>query len=232
MKRHLFIFDIDGTLVLSGGVGRDALERAVLKHYGLTDPFDGYHFHGKTDPQIVSDMHERHGLGPVDAAQMRVVLDDYLVELAALIGEAPRYRVLSGVREWVEELAARDPRSLGLATGNLLRGAELKLVRGDLWRYFRFGGFSSDHPDRQALTRLAVARGYESVGERVPPERTFVIGDTPEDVRCALGAEATPVGVTTGRHSADELRAAGCELVFDSMRAVAAHFNGSGLVRR
>lgn len=226
MKRHLFIFDIDGTLVLSGGVGRVALERAVWKHYGLRDAFDGYHFHGKTDPQIVSEMHERHGLGPVDAVKMRAVLDDYLEELAALIGEAPRYRVLTGVREWLEELAARDPRSLGLATGNLARGAELKLVRGDLWRYFQFGGFSSDHPDRQELTRLAVARGYDSVAERVPRERTFVIGDTPEDVRCALGAEATPVGVATGRHSPDELRASGCQLVFASMSAVAAHFAG------
>jgi phosphoglycolate phosphatase-like HAD superfamily hydrolase len=213
----LVFFDIDGTLVLTGGAGLRAMNRACHDLIGHEEVLAGIPVAGRTDWIILQDALARVGrsLDPGLFAQLR---ETYVSHLRDEILEAGKgfNGALPGVPALLEALAPREDVFLGLVTGNFQASAQIKLERYDLWRYFRCGAYGDDSSDRNALVPVAIERAGDCGLAAVAPADVLVIGDTPHDVACARAARATPVGVATGGFTADELRACGAEIVFDT----------------
>jgi phosphoglycolate phosphatase len=218
---RLFLFDIDGTLVNAGGVGRLAVTNALEEVYGTTGPIDGYDFRGRTDPRIVLDLLGEAGWDEGDIrARLAHYFDVYLRELDALVGDGARVRVLPGVADVVRELSARSDALVGLLTGNIEPGARVKLRSTGLWPLFRVGAFGSDDIDRRSLPAVARRRARDTLGHDIPFDRVTIIGDTPLDVDCARASGAWAVAVATGRHAGDELSACSPDVLFADLADV------------
>ena len=217
---RLFLFDIDGTLVSVRGAGRSALARALEETYGTAGAIDRYDFRGRTDLRIVHDLMTDAG---VDADRIRSRLDDcfeaYVRELARLIGDGSRVRVLPGVAEVVRRLGARGDALVGLLTGNIEAGARIKLAPTGLWPLFRVAAYGGDDADRRRLPPIARERA-RALGHDVTFDRITIIGDTPLDVECARGCGALAVAVATGQHPAHELATCEPDLLFDDLADV------------
>ena len=209
---RVILFDIDGTLILTGGAGLDALTRAFHDLHGIERASEGVEFHGRTDPLILDSIAERHLGRALLPAELDAILERYLVHLGDTLESRP-YRVLPGARAIVDALAASGA-LLGLATGNVEPAAWEKLRRGDLDRYFSFGGFGSDSRDRAELTRLAVERGRERAGGAC---EMLLVGDTIHDVRCAQAVGVPILAVATGNASVEALQAAGADWAVPSL---------------
>jgi len=211
----LVLFDIDGTLVLTGRAGIRAMNRACEEVLGHADALDGIAVAGRTDWII---LHEAlgaigHQLDDALFARLRGTYVRHLADEILLPGEGIK-AVMPGIRPLLDTLAGRPDVFLGLLTGNFEESARIKLEHFDLWRYFRCGAFGDDAADRNALVPFAVARARACGLEPVPPQSVFVIGDTPHDVACARAAGAVPIAVATGTFSVDELRASGADIAF------------------
>jgi phosphoglycolate phosphatase len=215
----VLLFDIDGTLVTTGGVGRRAVDRAFERVHGRADACSLIRFDGMTDRSITRLGLEAIGVDPTDQAIDRV-LDIYLGELEAELRECTpeQYRVHVGVPEALTAASARGM-ALGLGTGNLEHGARLKLERVGLYRHFSFGGFGSDHELRVELIRVGAERGARQLGQPVSACRVVVIGDTPKDVDAARGIGAESLGVGTASFSAQQLLEHGATYAFDDLAA-------------
>jgi phosphoglycolate phosphatase-like HAD superfamily hydrolase len=150
----------------------------------------------------------------VDDASIERALDVYLGHLERELRTTEGYRVMPGIREAVARVSGRDGVAVGLGTGNVKRGAYAKLVPGGLHEAFAFGGFGCDAEDRAELLRAGARRGAEALGVTYAECRVVVIGDTPKDVAAALAIGAVCVGVGTGGHAPDELRALGAAFAF------------------
>jgi phosphoglycolate phosphatase-like HAD superfamily hydrolase len=200
----LLLFDIDGTLVQSGGAGRRALERAFEDLFQISGAMTGVRLHGGTDPVIVERAMTLHLGREPSPTEVDRVLDAYLGHLELEIERSRSlYRVMPGVLELLARAEAAGC-TIGLATGNVEAGARMKLEPGDLWRRFSFGGYGSDSGDRAELVRRGIARGRAIAGD-VPPHRTFVIGDTELDVLAARAAGARAIGVLAGSAAPEAL---------------------------
>jgi phosphoglycolate phosphatase-like HAD superfamily hydrolase len=212
----LLLFDVDGTLVLTGGAGLRALDCAFEKRHGRRGATAGIRLHGMTDPAIVRDMYQRQ-LGAVpDATETAAFLDDYLSFLEEEVASSTGYRLMPGLPRALDELVPAG-HVLGLATGNVRAGARLKLTRGGLWGRFAFGGFGDDSPDRAELVRAAAGRAPRPFA----PDETWVIGDTPRDVAAARAAGFRALAVATGIHSVAELRETHADIVIATLADVA-----------
>jgi phosphoglycolate phosphatase-like HAD superfamily hydrolase len=212
------LFDIDGTLILSGGAGLRAMNRACRDVVGHDSALDGVVLAGRTDWIILDDTLRRHGRS-LDApllAELRRGYLEHLREEIELPGKTPK-GTLPGIPQLLGALSARDDVALGLLTGNFVEGAKIKLEHFDLWKYFRFGAYGDDSADRNALVPIAIARAREQGIADVEAADVLVVGDTPFDVACALAVGAVPVGVATGGFSVDHLRASGAEIVFEDL---------------
>jgi len=212
---HLFLFDIDGTLVTARGAGRAAVGQALTEVYGTTGPIDSFDFRGRTDPHIVFSLMRAAGL-PDDAirAGLDACFAAYVRELAAIIGDGRRVQVMPGMPEVLRQLSGREDALVGLLTGNIEAGARVKLRPTGLWPLFRVGAFGSDDADRRRLPAIASARAETLTGRSFPYDRVTIIGDTPLDVDCARACGARAVAVATGFHSGDELAACEPDLLF------------------
>ena len=213
MRHAIFLFDLDGTLVLTGGAGMRALERAFFEVLQIPQGLEGIRCDGKTDPAIVREMLRVRGIE--DETLIPRVLDRYLAFLEHEVACAAGYRVLPGVRECLEYLAAQQTALCGLGTGNLERGAFIKLARADLNRFFSFGGYSSDSDDRPELVRLALGRARQMLAD--PDSPALVIGDTPLDIAAGKAAAALTLGVATGNYSVEALQACGADLALPDL---------------
>lgn len=206
---RIVLFDIDGTLLLSGGAGRVAMEAALRATFGTAGPSD-YRYDGKTDRLIVRETMRLEGFDDdVIDARMVEVLDVYLLGLrTALTDGSRRAYTLPGIRPLVDAVHAADDLVLGVLTGNLVDGAEAKLraVALDHAR-FRVGAYGSDHEDRPMLPPIARDRASALLGRDVPGDRLVIIGDTPADVQCGRGIGARAIAVATGGFTVDELAA-------------------------
>lgn len=204
----VFLFDIDGTLLLTGGAGRRAIEAAFALHTGHADACSGFSFGGMTDRAIV-----RAGLLAVGAAVTDALIDaviaSYLTHLGSEIGQSAGYKVMPGVHETIAALRVHAHCAIGLGTGNVRGGAQIKLRRGELWEHFNFGGFGCDDEDRTALLRIGAARGAARLGAQLADCRVVVIGDTLRDVAAAQGIDAECLAVETGGVSSSVLLEAG-----------------------
>jgi phosphoglycolate phosphatase-like HAD superfamily hydrolase len=199
--RVLLLFDIDGTLLTTGGVARRAFAAAVRDVFGVEDDLGGVEFAGRTEPLIVGDILERRSLRFRDGEEARFW--DRLVAHMERQFVPPLGRLLPGVPAVLDAVQAEPGFATGLLTGNLSRVARVKLARFGLGSRFDFGAFGEEAPDRNALAQLAARRARERFG--LSPERIVVIGDTHRDVECARAAGAHAVAVATGGQSADEL---------------------------
>ena len=218
---RLYLFDIDGTLVTARGAGRIAMGKALAATYGTAGDLDGYDFRGKTDPRIVVDLMTGAGLEEaMVAGRLDAFWDAYVRELEALVGDGSRVEPMPGVAELVRALASRADDVVGLLTGNIQRGARVKLAPTGLWPLFRVGAFGSDDIDRRRLPGIARVRAAALAGHEIPFERVVVIGDTPLDVDCARTSGAVAVAVATGWHKTDELAACAPDLLFESFADV------------
>ncbi len=213
----LLLFDIDGTLMLSGGAGSRAINRAVETRFGIRNAFSGITPDGKTDPLLFREVIERHRLGddPTLEAELSGM---YLRFFPDEMARSPSARLLRGVSDTLEILSARSDLALGILTGNLEASARVKLAHFGIDRHFRFGAFGSDSPDRDHLVPVAVGRAERALGRAVGLGRhVVVIGDTPRDVACALANGATAIGVATHRYSRRELHDSGAHAVLPDL---------------
>jgi phosphoglycolate phosphatase len=206
---RLFLFDIDQTLINTGGAGLRALDRACLKLLGLANAMQGISPHGKTDPAIVREIFrvKLQSENPTNA-NIATVVDGYLAFLREEVDTSATYRVLPGIISLLEDLTRRSDVLLGLATGNIELGARIKLARGGLNDYFSFGGFGSDSEDRTQLVRRAAEKAAAKNGGSIAPSNIFVIGDTVLDIDAGKRAGFKTVGVATGSYSVEQLGAA------------------------
>jgi phosphoglycolate phosphatase-like HAD superfamily hydrolase len=213
MRPTLALFDIDGTLVDSGGAGRLALQASFRSVFGLNDILGStsqVRFGGKTDPAIIADIAREIGIPAVDVeARYAEIQGAYLHALRTeLAVPNPRRRVMPGVRPLLDLLAARPDVFLGLVTGNIEEGARTKLDAFGLNRYFVDGGYSSDHPDRSEIARIAHQRLSRRAGFRFPVDRVMVIGDTELDVLCAHDNGFRAIAVESDGVPREQLEAA------------------------
>jgi len=196
MKR-VVLFDIDGTILLSHGAGRVAMEAALVEQFGTAGP-SSYRYDGKTDKLIVRETMRLRGFADAEIdARMPAVLSRYLENLlSALAGGGRRAYALPGVPALVDAVEAADDLVLGLLTGNVVAGARAKLGAVDIaFDRFVVGAFGSDHEDRPALPPIAQRRASELLGYAVPGERLIIVGDTPADVHCGRGVGARAIAV-------------------------------------
>jgi phosphoglycolate phosphatase-like HAD superfamily hydrolase len=214
----IYLFDIDGTILLTGGAGRRALERAFGEVTGRTDACAHFSFGGMTDLAIVRQALEAIGR-EVDADTTKALLDRYVANLREEVALTSDYVVMPAVREVVEALRGRPGAAVGLGTGNLRVGAEVKLARGDLWKLFAFGGFGCDHEERGSLLALGAERGATLLGVPRAECRVVVIGDTTRDVAAARAIGAECVAVGTGGVSLEVLQQAGADAAFPDLSA-------------
>ncbi|MCE9673938.1 haloacid dehalogenase-like hydrolase [Myxococcus stipitatus] len=215
MRPTVLLFDIDGTLLTSGGAGRRAMDRAFEQLHGRRDACDSFHMSGMTDRAIVRKALRIIGVEDTEAA-IDAGIAAYLAHLADEVvkADAQRYRLYPGMREAVREARARPGFAVGLGTGNVREGARVKLERVNIYDQFDFGGFGCDHEDRVELIRHGARMGAASLGVPVADCRVVVIGDTPKDVDAALGIGAECIGVGTGTFTAEALLAAGAHAAF------------------
>ena len=215
---RLLLFDIDGTLVLTGGAGMRAMNRACADLVGHDAALQGITLAGRTDWIILHETLEKHGRVMDDALldELRTRYVVHLREEILLPGRGVK-AAMPGVRTLLDVLQDREDVALGLLTGNFAEGARIKLEYFDLWKYFPCGAFGDDAADRNALVPIAVARAKASGIADVAFERVMVVGDTPFDVACALAVGAVPIGVATGGFTVDQLRDSGAGIVFKDL---------------
>lgn len=196
LERRLLLFDIDGTLLNAGGVGRLAINRAFAREFGIPDALAGISLAGRCDQELFLELVTRHGLGDDSAVPRFLAL--YLAELEALFVEGLRPQVLPGVRQLLSCLCDDERMTLSLLTGNLEQGAWWKLGHSGLDGFFTFGAFGSDAFCRDDLVAVALERARKQTGLAWRAEDTVIIGDAPGDIRCARSNGVRVVAVATG----------------------------------
>jgi len=201
---RLVLFDIDGTLIHSGGAGEKAFAKVCATEFQIPNGTTNLQFAGRTDTAIVREFFGGHGIEPTKA-NFRRFFECYVFWLDYML-QTTLGAVLPGVSRILGEFTAHpQPPVLGLLTGNIRLGAEIKLTHYKLWNHFVLGGFGDDHEDRNCIAAVARDRGQQTIGRKLNGEEILVIGDTPLDVECARAISARVLAVATGKYSRAEL---------------------------
>ena len=203
--KFLLLWDIDGTLIASGGAGMRALQCALRTVFGVDGSLADIDFAGRTDTWIMRAVLEKFSLPPTPENFARF-FDAYIAALPAELHN-PQACVLPGVREILRAAASHGAIAQGLLTGNMRRGAQVKLAHHGLWEHFDFGAFGDDSEFRNDLGPHAVRRALDRHGIHFPADNVWVIGDTPHDIACGQSIGARTLAVGTGGASLDRLRA-------------------------
>lgn len=224
---HIFLLDIDGTLLLTGGAGQKAFAQTLADEFGIGEIIHPVMFAGRSDRAIAMDLFRLHGVEE-SVENWQRFCGSYISRLeSALV--ANQGLVLPGASELVMGLAGRDDVALGLLTGNVLQGAKRKLVHYDLWHWFAFGGYGDEHTHRNDIAATALAAGREHVysrgsaqpnGRQLRHGEVIVIGDTPHDVTCGRSIGARCVAVPTGHTTADELRQTNPDVLVETLEDI------------
>ncbi|HEY2799138.1 MAG TPA: HAD family hydrolase [Chthoniobacterales bacterium] len=217
-RKRLLLFDIDGTLIDSGGAGVAALKDVLWEQFGITDGLGGVEIAGRTDTGIVHQILQKQNISLTNE-RVAAFLDLY----AGFLGrELPRRpgRLLPGVGALLPRLQGRPQNVLALLTGNIRRGAELKLSHYGIWDFFEFGAFADDHHDRNELGFFAQRRAREKHAIDFLAEEIDVIGDTPHDIACGKAIGARTIAVATGSFSREQLAAHDPDRIMDDFSEV------------
>jgi phosphoglycolate phosphatase len=217
-RPRLLLFDVDGTLLSSGPASRAAFASALIDVFGTSGDLSNYAFEGKLDPIIVGELMREAGVdNEVFVERLPWALALYLDRLEdALAVERPRLK--PGVPELLERVAASPVAVSALLTGNVERGARIKLSAAGIWHRFLFGVFGDEAPRREKLGPLALFRAKERTGISFDGRDCVVVGDSPNDVACGKAIGARVVAVATGKTTAERLRDAGADVVFADFR--------------
>jgi phosphoglycolate phosphatase len=202
---RLALFDIDGTLVRTGGAGVKAFARVFATEFNATDGFERLKFAGRTDFGIVREFFDVHRI-PATEENFRRFFERYVYWLDHILASS-RTETCPGVWEFIGQLRElRPPPLLGLLTGNIRLGAEIKLRHFDLWKVFATGAFADDHEDRDQIAAVARERGRRILGDDLRDDQILVVGDTPYDIRCGRAIGARVLAVATGGATLPELQ--------------------------
>jgi phosphoglycolate phosphatase len=211
------LFDIDGTLIHSGGASDRAWHRAFEELHGVDVDVGSVTGRGVPDPEVGRQAF-RAALGREPTAEETAkLMAGRLAHLPEEVDGSPGYQVMDGVEELLDQLIDGGY-LLGLTTGNVEAAAHIKLARAGLNRFFSFGGYGSDSSDRTELTRRALERGGMVAGAPLGHRSTMSVGDTPRDIEAGHGAGIRVAGVATGEYSVEELREAGADFALASLR--------------
>jgi len=217
---RLILFDIDGTLVNTGHAGTRAFAHTFATEFNLHHGSERMKFAGRTDVSLVREFFRIHGLDE-SPAHFRQFFDRYVFWLDYIIGLATNGHACPGALDTIRDLQSwPHPPVLGLLTGNIQLGAEIKLRRYGLWEFFEFGGFADDHEDRNHIAVAALQRGRRVLGPGLQPQEIIVVGDTPYDVRCGKFIGAKILAVATGGSKVEELRACDPDWVVEDLTRV------------
>jgi phosphoglycolate phosphatase-like HAD superfamily hydrolase len=217
-NKRLLLFDIDGTLVSTGGAGVRALKLVIEKRYGVQDDLHDVEIAGRTDSGIAASILKKYGASEANG-NVANFLDEYVDFLKNTISTTDG-NILPGMSEILNRMKSRPDRVLGLLTGNVKRGAELKLQHYGLWDFFEVGAFADDHHDRNQLGEFARARAQEKHGHDFDAAQIDVIGDTGHDVACGRAFGARTVAIATGSWSREQLAAHKPDFLFDDLANV------------
>jgi phosphoglycolate phosphatase len=213
---RILLFDIDGTLVSTGGAGAVAWKQAFEELHGIPADIGEFTDAGMTDPDVGARTFAAVMGREPTAHELAQLLQRRLEHLPEAVAQSEGYRVLPGVPERLRQLS-RDGHLLGIITGNGDGAAHIKLARGDLNRWFTFGAYAVAGLDRAGIVRHAVERGEAMLGRDVPNAEIFVVGDTPRDVEAAHATGCTAIAVATGHYDVAALREAGADRVVETM---------------
>lgn len=227
-KPILFLWDIDGTLITVGGAGERALVHAIKDQFGIDGDLHGIDYAGRTDRVISHMLHDYYKVERTDASQQGF-LDSYIFHLEEEMVHT-RMRVIDGILDVLNEIESREGFYQGLLTGNLARGARIKLEHFGLWKYFPFGVFSDLALERNDLAGFALGEAKKATGLDFDPENTYVIGDTPHDIICGQSIGAKTVAVSTGRFSVEQLKEYRPDVAFEAWTTPDAFFQSIGVV--
>ncbi len=219
MKRKLVLFDIDGTILLTAGAGRRAILAALREEVPDVGPLKQVRFDGKTDPQIVAELLEIAGRPEArESDRVRLLCQRYVGHLAReLERPASRTTLMPGIPDLLDRLENEQGVVLGLLTGNLAQGAELKLRSGGIDpARFRVGAYGSDAGYRPELPPIAARRAVPFFGREPAGDEVVIIGDTPADIACGACISARAVAVATGSYSVWDLAACAPHAVFEN----------------
>jgi phosphoglycolate phosphatase len=211
------LFDIDGTLLVTGGAGAVAWQCAFRELHGIDADINEHTHAGMTDPEIAAIVFREVIGREGSAAERAEAIAGYLSHLQQAVEESEGYRVMPGIEGLLPRLAGEGI-LLGIVTGNIEAAAHVKLARANLNRFFAFGGYGSDSSDRTELTKKAVERGGQVAGKELDAAMTIAVGDTPRDVRAGHGAGIKVVGVATGSYTVKELTDAGADWALGDVR--------------
>jgi phosphoglycolate phosphatase len=220
----LILFDIDGTLLTTDGAGRAALRAAGTDVFGIEEDLKGVAISGNTDVAIVHEILNKNGI-PDSETNVNRYLGAYLAHLKQRLVQQPG-EVLPGVGALLDA-SAQDGCIVGLLTGNLKRGAQLKLGTHNLWDRFSVGAFADDNRDRNMLGPIAKKRAEAKF--QTAFDELFIVGDTPRDIACGQAANATVLAVATGRYSRENLTAHKPDYLFDDLSKTRAVLIALGL---
>ena len=215
-NRIAVLFDIDGTLLDTGGAGAESWRLAFDELYGRPADIGEFTDAGMTDPEVGRKTFEAVLNRKPERKEFTKLLERRLYYLQTTVAVAKHYRVLPGVDDLLPKLID-DGYLLGLVTGNLEAAAHIKLHRAQLNRFFSFGGYGSDSTDRSELTRIALKRAAVVYGEPVAPGQALTVGDTPRDIEAAHAAGIACVAVASHNFSVDQLRVAHADYVIASL---------------
>jgi phosphoglycolate phosphatase-like HAD superfamily hydrolase len=215
-ERIAILFDIDGTLISTGGAGAESWRLAFDELYGIPADIGKFTDAGMTDPDVGRKTFAAVLKREPERKEFTRLLERRLHYLHGAVEESEGYKVFPGVEELLPKLI-QDGYLLGLVTGNVEAAAHIKLHRARLNRFFSFGGYGSDSNDRGELTTIALKRAALVYGEAVTADQALVVGDTPHDVEGAHAAGIACVGVGAYHFTADQLREAGADYAIDSL---------------
>ena len=224
--KTLLLWDIDGTLIDSGCAGERALRLALEREFGVEDDLDWLEYFGRTDVWIARAILSKH-FGAATTENIQRFLEAYLTALPTEM-DNPHARVLRGIRTIVEKISRSEDIAQGLLTGNLRRGAEIKLRCLDLWQPFPFGAFADDAEQRDHLGPHALDRAGAHHGTTFTPDNVFVIGDTPNDIACGKAIGSKTIAVATGRYTIGQLRSHAPTVVLENFDDTDAFFSALG----
>src|SRR5437660_411150 len=213
--KRLLLFDIDGTLVNTGGAGVESLKRTVHNRFGVKDDLRDIEIAGKTDRAIIRDILRKYQLDPMEE-NITSFACEYIAGLPLSLSHA-RGRVLPGIQQLLGQLKPRPHIVLALLTGNLQEGAKLKLQHYGLWDFFEFGAFADDHHDRNELGAFAKERARTRHGHDFDAADVDVIGDTKHDIACGKAFGARTIAVATGSWSRERLQMCAPDFLFDDL---------------
>ena len=202
---RLVLFDIDGTLVHTGGAGVKAFAKVFAEEFGAHDGLEKLKFAGRTDVSLVREFFKIHAIGET-AENFARFFGRYVFWLDHILGHS-QTEICPGVWEMLAGIKSLpQPPLLGLLTGNIVLGAEIKLRHFDLWKEFETGAFADDHEDRDQIAAVAKKRGSRVLGKNLRGQEVLVIGDTPLDIRCGRAIGAKVLAVATGGATLAELQ--------------------------